>query len=105
MDFSKFSQFEVKPVKNYEAFYVVSFDGRVYEIATGQEVAQHMTLNGSAFVRLARYGTVKNKKLDKIVAHAFVPNPHGFHSVSHKDGNKQNNRAENIFWYQRRKKT
>ena len=33
-----------------------------------------------------------------LVARAFVPNPMGREFVVHKDGNKRNNRAENLEW-------
>jgi hypothetical protein len=93
----------VKPVKRYEGLYTVSVDGKVFATSTGEEVQQNMAFNGTMYVQLAKNGTVHNKKVAYIVAKAFVKNPDEkvFKSVRHKDGNKQNNHASNLFWTRR----
>lgn len=40
----------------------------------------------------------KSKSLAQMVAQAFVPNPHGYNMIYHKDGNKLNCRADNLEW-------
>lgn len=39
-----------------------------------------------------------NHKLHRVIAKAFVPNPHHYKEVDHIDGNKFNNSADNLEW-------
>lgn len=38
----------------------------------------------------------KQKTIHKIIADTFIPNPNGFKCINHKDGDKLNNRVENL---------
>lgn len=44
----------------------------------------------------------KNFILHRLVARLFIPNEWGKEEVNHKDGNKQNNRADNLEWCTRK---
>lgn len=93
----------IRAVRHYENLYAASDDGRIFECKSGAEVTQHMAMNGTMYVQLAKNGTIRNKKVAYIVAQAFVENPDKLNlkAVRHKDGNKQNNEASNLFWTRR----
>lgn len=55
--------------------------------------------NGYLFVNLhIGHHISKSKYIHKLVAMAFIQNPHNFPCVNHKDENKCNNMADNLEW-------
>lgn len=87
-------------IKDGEGYYV-SADGRI----------KRMYRNGRVNVLqpwedTSGYLTVhirnKNKRVHRLVAEAFIPNPRNLSEVHHRNGNKADNRAENLIWTNRR---
>ena len=54
--------------------------------------------SGYKYVMIEINGKPKNCRLHRLVAMAFVSNPHGYKEINHIDGNKANNRADNLEW-------
>lgn len=61
--------------------------------------------NGIGYLQVAlsardKHGkiVVRFKKIHRLVAMAFIPNPENYTDVNHKDGNKKNNHVSNLEW-------
>lgn len=65
-------------------------DGRILKATSDQK--------GYLRLRVTINRQKHSYKVHRLVAQAFVDNPQGRPQVNHKDGNKQNNRAENLEW-------
>lgn len=94
---------EWKPIKDYEDLYIVSNTGLVKRIKfiNGKHNFEQQRLlkpvlnkDGYMFVRLCKDGKTKNKRIHKLVANAFLGESDL--QVDHIDGNKQNNRLDNL---------
>ena len=80
-------------IDGVETDYSVSEDGIIKNIKTGQI----MTVNNGN-VQLRINGKGRNSSVGKIVAEAFLEKPNEKCLVNHKDGNRMNNRVENLEW-------
>lgn len=85
-------------VVGYNGKYLVSSEGRVKNAKSGRILKELITHRGYVKVHLFRVGDEKNVFLHRIVAEAFVSNPDKKPQVNHIDGNKRNNKAENLEW-------
>lgn len=85
-----------KDIPEYEGLYQVSNEGRIRR--NGQTRKLHKDYRGYLTVSLSKHSKMKYYKVHRLVALAFIPNPEGKRTVNHKDGNKENNRLENLEW-------
>ncbi len=81
--------------------YSVTRDGVVFRNSTGTPVEQFLWGDYLAVRLIMHRGKSRTRHVHRLVAQAFVPNPSLHPVVNHVDGNKLNNRAENLCWVTR----
>lgn len=96
-----------KDVTGYEGLYQVSNLGRVKSldrVIKGQhfeeKIMKLQTNNGYKWLWLNKDGKRKAKRINRLVAEEFIPNPDNLPCVGHKDDipSKENNTVENLYW-------
>jgi len=88
-----------RPITQYENTHEVSNLGRIRKIKNGR--IYHLCKNniGYVVVGLRVDGLpAKHYKVHRLVAKAFCPNDLNYPDINHKDGNKENNCADNLEW-------
>lgn len=84
-------------INDYEGKYLISKDGIIKSAKTGKIKALISDAKGYQRVGLCnKY--LKTHKVHRLVAINFIPNPDNKPQVNHKDGNKKNNKVENLEW-------
>lgn len=92
-----------KPVVGYEGLYEVSNLGRVKSLPRkgtkgGLLTPSYSNSKHYAHIPLTKNGELRTTSLHRVVASAFVPNPENKSQVNHINGDKTNNRADNLEW-------
>jgi hypothetical protein len=82
--------------------YEVSETGQIRRSNNGR-IKKQLDLGNSGYfiVYLSRSGKDRIFSVHRLVALYFVPNPEGKAEVNHLDGNKKNNRSDNLAWVTR----
>lgn len=84
-----------KTIQN-ETNYEVSSEGQVRNKQTKQ--IKSLRYSNKGYARVTLYPSGKTYSVHRLVAENFIINPNNYPSVNHKDGNKANNKLENLEW-------
>ena len=84
-----------KSVVGYDG-YMVSNLGRVKSLKRNIILKQYLGMY--SMVTLCKDGRTDSKTVHRLVAEAFLPNPHNYPCINHKDEDKHNNCVENLEW-------
>lgn len=93
-----------KSISGFDGYYEVSNLGRVRSLGAGQThktpriLSEGRLVGGYRSVVLSKNGVIKQCKVHRLVAEAFIPNPFGLPMINHKDENPSNNRVDNLEW-------
>lgn len=87
-------------MRNYEAEGYLICEGYI-QSKQGKPLRGALSKNGYRTVSLQYQGRQHSEYVHRLVATKFVPNPHGYTEVNHKDKNKDNNHPENLEWVSR----
>ena len=108
-----------KDIPKYEGYYQISNKGQVRSVTRfvfrgeskngvainqrvdGRPLSVNKTKNGYLTVVLNKDGHQKRMLVHRIVAMSFIPNPLGLPEINHKDGNRTNDKVDNLEWCNR----
>jgi len=85
-------------VEGYEGRYQITDDGRVYSLLSQIFLSPSYCQNYATVSLVDRKGLSKTHRVHRLVAAHFVEGMRGGLCVNHLDGDKYNNRADNLEW-------
>ena len=83
-----------KPVADLEDKYLVSHLGRFFSKYLKRIMKQATDKDGYKLITLNN----KTRRVHRVVAETFIPNPDNLQQINHKDGNKANNVIDSLGW-------
>lgn len=87
-----------RAVVGYEGLYSVDIYGNIRNLRSGKTIKHYVNEYGYHNVYLRKDGESKGKRVNRLVATAFIPNPLNKPQVNHIDGDKDNNNVWNLEW-------
>lgn len=81
-----------------ESNYIITEEGKVFNLSTNKELKGSITENGYKYFRLSDNGNKYRFYAHRLVAEYFLPNDDDTKIVNHINGNKLDNRISNLEW-------
>ena len=95
-----------KPIENVKDYQISNY-GRIKSFKNSKEriLKQRYDSHGYPRVNLRIFDKNITKRIHRIVAETFIPNPNLYPFVNHKDNNPKNNHIDNLEWCTERHNT
>lgn len=87
-----------KQISGYENVYEINENGDLRRVGSKNLIKKQVRKDGYLQYQLSYQGKRKSKKIHRLVAETFIPNPNNYSVVNHIDGNKKNNYYKNLEW-------
>lgn len=89
---------DIAIANEYLKYYDITKDGKCINKKTNYIKKTFISNSGYERVNLWLNGKSKKFSIHKLMAIKYLDNPNNYKCVNHKDGNKLNNRIENLEW-------
>ena len=88
----------MKELKEYPGYFI-TMGGEVYSSKRGNSLRKLSTWVGKSHgYVLVRLGAKFTARVHRLIAEAYIPNPHCLPEVNHKDRDRANNDLDNLEW-------
>lgn len=91
----------MRDIKGFEGLYAATEEGQIWSYKSQKFLKPADNGCGYLMVGLRKNGERHPKKIHRLIAETFLPNPEELSDVNHKDQNKYNNSVDNLEWCSR----